>query len=188
MILEEIREWHTVNTVYDGKAFYTCWMCDKGGLIHFKDLRLGKRPNLLPHGNFAFICFSDQFVVRQEFAVRALYQFSHLFFGFQLTTVAPRAPSAPPTAQRRCALLGRLVRRAGGILDHPHWPDARLRWASVGTPCASGSNWASRPPRAWAGSETRPGASTRPASPATGWCFGGNFAGSGLRRQGGGRQ
>ena len=42
MILEEIREWHTVNTVYDDKAYHTCWMCDKGGLIQFKDLRLGR--------------------------------------------------------------------------------------------------------------------------------------------------
>ena len=35
-------------------------------------------------------------------------------------------------------------------------------------PCASGSNWASRPSRAWAGNGTRPGALTQRASPAKG--------------------
>ena len=45
MLLEEIREWHTVNTT-DDRVFHTCWKCDKGGLIQFKDLRLGKYLNL----------------------------------------------------------------------------------------------------------------------------------------------
>ena len=40
----------------------------------------------------------------------------------------------------------------------------------VGTPCASGSNWASRPSKAWAGSGTRPQGPIRRGSPATGWC------------------
>ena len=50
-------------------------------------------------------------------------------------------------------------------------PTSRQRTpGSVGTPCASGSNWASRPSRVWAGSGTRPGEPTQPAYPATGWC------------------
>ena len=44
MILEEIREWHTVNTT-DDKAYHTCWICPSCGLIQFKDLRLGQYLN-----------------------------------------------------------------------------------------------------------------------------------------------
>ena len=42
MLPELIREWHTTNTAYDDKAYHTCWMCEKGGEIHVRDLRIGR--------------------------------------------------------------------------------------------------------------------------------------------------
>ena len=82
---------------------------------------------------------------------------------------AEAPPSAPPrpNAAAPCWWSGTPSRRNPGSSS----PTCRRRKSeSVGTLCASGSNWASRPSRAWAGSGTRPGAPTRPASPATGWC------------------
>ena len=74
-----------------------------------------------------------------------------------------------PKAKRRCTLLV-----VWYVEQEEPWiilTDLRRRRPDpAGTPCASGSNWASRPSRAWAGSGTRPGEPTRRASPATGWC------------------
>ena len=75
-----------------------------------------------------------------------------------------------PNAKRRCTLLA-----VWYVEQEEPWiiltDTCRRRTPDpVGTPCASGSNWASRPSKAWAGSGTRPGAPTRRASPATGWC------------------
>ena len=74
-----------------------------------------------------------------------------------------------PSAQRRCTLLVVwYASRKNPGSSSPIWHP--IRRDPAGTPCASGSNWASRPSRAWAGSGTRPAAPTRLASPATGWC------------------
>ena len=74
-----------------------------------------------------------------------------------------------PNAKRRCTLLA-----VWYVEQEEPWiilTDCRRRTPDpVGTPCPSGSNWASRPSKAWAGSGTRPGGPTRRASPATGWC------------------
>ena len=83
--------------------------------------------------------------------------------------LAAAPPSAPPTqnAVAPCWRSGTSSRKnlgSSSLTCRRRTPDP------VGTPCASGSNWASRPSKAWAGSGTRPGAPTRRASPATGWC------------------
>ena len=77
--------------------------------------------------------------------------------------------SAPPpqNAAAPCWRSGTSSRKNPGsssLTCHRRTPDP------VGTPCASGWNWASRPSKAWAGSGTKPGAPTQRVSPATGWC------------------
>ena len=42
MLPELMREWYTVNTIYDDKVYHTCLLCDKGRQIQVKDLRFGK--------------------------------------------------------------------------------------------------------------------------------------------------
>ena len=80
---------------------------------------------------------------------------------------APPSGRQPLSAAAPCWWSGTPGRKNPGS-SSPTWRP--IRWDPVGTPCASGSSWASRPSRAWAGSGTRPGAPTQPASPATGWC------------------
>ena len=95
-------------------------------------------------------------------------------------------PSAPPrpNAAARCWWSGTPNRRNPGSSS----PTCRRRRSgSVGTPCASGSNWASRPSRAWAGSGTRPVAPTHSRVPPLAGAVGGYPAGPGLRHQGGRR-
>ena len=75
----------------------------------------------------------------------------------------------PPTAQRRCTLL---------VVWYAEQEEPWIILTDL-PPEDAGPSWyalrfwielASRPSRAWAGSGTRPGAPTRPAYPATGWC------------------
>ena len=75
----------------------------------------------------------------------------------------------PPAAQRRCTLL--VVWYAGQeepwiILTDLPPEDVGPSWYAL----RFWIEWASRPSRAWAGSGTRRGAPTQPASPTTGWC------------------
>ena len=73
-----------------------------------------------------------------------------------------------PKSKRRCTLLvvWYAEQEEPWIILTDLAPD---KVGPTGTPGASGSSWASRPPRAWAGNGTRPAAPTRRASPATGW-------------------
>ena len=99
----------------------------------------------------------------------------------------PRRRLQHPHRQTPLHPVGGLVRGTGGALiiltDLPR-EDAGPSWYAL----ASGSNWASRPSKAWAGSGTRPEGPIRRGSPATGWCVvGGDAAGPGLWHQGGRR-
>ena len=74
--------------------------------------------------------------------------------------------------------VGGLVRRAGRTLDHPHRPASGGRRTQLVRPAlldrtglqSLPSATTGGPSKAWAGSGTKPGAPTQPASPATGWC------------------
>ena len=83
----------------------------------------------------------------------------------------------PPTAQRRCTLLAVwyaeqeepwiILTDLAPDKVGPSWYALRF-WPRIKYGVTL-SRWASRPSRAWAGSGTRPGERTLPASPATGW-------------------
>ena len=87
------------------------------------------------------------------------------------------AAFGPPTAQRRCTLLAVwyaeqeepwiILTDLAPDKVGPSWYALRF-WPRIKYGVTL-SSWASRPSRAWAGSGTRPGERTLPASPATGW-------------------
>ena len=91
-----------------------------------------------------------------------------------------------PKAKRRCTLLvvWYVEQDESWIILTDLAPD---KVGPSGTPCASGSNWASRPSRAWAGSGIRPGAPTSAYLPPLAGAVGGHPAGPGLWHQGGRR-